>query len=355
MAKYIKSRHVTGVDYVVINGDSYKRTGNYLPISTTPTVPEADITKMYVGTCSAAERGEYSLSNGGTITVPSTASEFQVKFAGSSHNDTGTVILSAGGSTCNVQLSVNLLDQLVWDTGSSGTPNNHVFTTYPSTFVYTDCNNLQYDITLAGLGSFILTGKWKSNVPTGGGGGAGNYGATPGAYGYGVAGNQPGNYVYSDYIGGSSGYNPGITGIDPTLWICPEHPPVGESQKIWLQLSHDDPNGKTFQIGTGNNLEGFIPGQSGSETFQIFLPGSNNPGAPITVDVSGHFGPQTLDTYDKNNPLVFDSPGGFIAGSTPSGNEPPPAWKAANLHGGHHFYLQDTWGSTSAMIGYWVN
>jgi len=357
MAKYIKSRHVTGVDYVVINGDSYKRTGNYLPISTTPTVPEADITKMYVGTCSAAERGEYSLSNGGTITVPSTASEFQVKFAGSSHNDTGTVILSAGGSTCNVQLSVNSLDQLVWDTGSSGTPNNHVFTTYPSTFVYTDCNNLQYDISLAGLGSFILTGKWKSNVPAGGGGGGGGGGAQPGGYGYGMsiapAYGSPGVYEYSIYIGGS-GYAAGAYGIDPTLWICPEHPPVGESQKLWFELSHDDPDGKTFQIGTGVGLEGFIPGSVGSEMFEIFLPGSNSPSANITVKVPGSgYGALALDTYDINNPLTIDSP--FIAGTNSTPNQPPPEWKAANLAGGHHFYLQDTWGSTSAIIGYWVN
>jgi hypothetical protein len=307
---------------------------------------------MYVGTCSAAERGEYSLSNGGTITVPSTASEFQVKFAGSSHNDTGNVILSAGGSTCNVQLSVNLLDQLVWDTGSSGTPSNHVFTTYPSTFVYTDCNNLQYDITLAGLGSFILTGKYKGTA-SGGGGGGGSANSQPGAYGYGR--NSINGYSYFTYIGGSSGYTPGTTGIDPTLWICPEDPPVGAGQKIWLELSHDDPNGKTFQIGTGNAHEGFIPGTTGSETFEIFLPGSNDPTAPITIDISGHFGPITLDTYDVNNPLVIDSPGGFLQGSTPGGNTLiPPQWVAANMSGGHHFYIQDIWGSTSAMIGYWV-
>jgi hypothetical protein len=301
---------------------------------------------MYVGTCAAAERGEYDLTVGGTLTVPSTASEFQLKFTGATHQDTGTVILSANGSTCNVQLSVNSLDQLVWDTGTSGTPNNHVFTTYPSTFVYTDCNNLQYDISLAGLGSFILTGKWKGNVPASGGGGAGNYGTTPGAYGYGVTPGNPGDYTYSAYTGNASGVN-------STLWICPEHPPVGEGQKIWLNLSHDDPDGKTFQIGTGNANEGFIPGTSGGEVFEIFLPGANYPAAPITVKVVGYnYGAITLDTYDKNNPLTIDSP--FIAGAH-AGNQPPPQWVAANLGGGHNFYLQDTWGSTSAMIGYWVD
>ena len=158
MPKYIKSRDVQGIDYVLVDGVSYQRTGSFLPISSTTTTPLSDVTAMHVSSCSAADRGQFNLSEGGTLTIPSSG-EFQMKFAGVSADDTGILVLDDNGSTCNVLLSVNAIDNLVWDAGitPTGTPNGYEFITYPHTFSYTDCNSNIYDVTLAGLGSFFIT------------------------------------------------------------------------------------------------------------------------------------------------------------------------------------------------------
>lgn len=166
MPKYIKSRDVQGIDYVLVDGVSYQRTGSFLPISSTTTTPLSDITAMYVSSCSAADKGQFNLSEGGTLTVPTGDGEFQMKFAGVSADDTGILVLDDNGSTCNVLLSVNATDNLVWDAGAAptGTPNGYEFTNYPHTLSYTDCNSNIYDITLAGLGSFLITVK-PTGVP----------------------------------------------------------------------------------------------------------------------------------------------------------------------------------------------
>jgi hypothetical protein len=173
MPKYINSSYLSGGNFVVRdNGRVFKRTGNTVTksaayaarepkfSSTSLVIERPEVDKvMYVSTCSAAEKGEFILPKSGTLSVDVSAGEFQMKFEGGSAGDTGILELRDTASTCNVQLSVNSADNLVWDTGATGTPNNYEFITYPTTLSYTDCNNNVLDITLASLGSFILTGK----------------------------------------------------------------------------------------------------------------------------------------------------------------------------------------------------
>jgi hypothetical protein len=315
MAKYIKSRHVTGVDYVIISGDTYKRTGNYLPVSSTTTVPIADVKKMYVSTCSAADRGEYILPNSGTLSVDVSAGEFQMKFEGSAPGDNGILILQDTGSTCNVQLSVNAANNLVWDTGSTGTPNNYEFTSYPTTLNYTDCNNNVFDISLAGLGSFILTAK------PGSGAGA----ASPGSK---TCANPALDELQFAHGGGSSGQTDIMV---PANWCQPVNLPTA-SNKFDLRFTWNtaDLVANPWQAHVadwprdGDNITFYISGGM-AETVKV----STNSGAgnPVYVDISGQ--------YCVNNDFVTTPQGG-------SGDY------------NHVWCIQDTWGG-GLLLKYWTD
>lgn len=162
MPIYIKSRQVQGVNYVFHNGESYKRTGVTQPLSATTPLSATEYTKLYVKSCSAASLGEMGIPIGGTTDIDmASQSEVQLKFAGSTPGDTGELIFRNGSSTCSIELSVNGSKNLVWDTTGSGTPSAKEIpsASLPYTFAYQDCNMNRYDITLAGLGSYILQAK----------------------------------------------------------------------------------------------------------------------------------------------------------------------------------------------------
>ena len=162
MPIYFRSKQVKGVDYVFYNGKSYKRTGKYVPKSTTNSVPLSDIDIMYVESCSAAELGNLELDANGTLTVPTSTSEFQLKYKGENSGDTGILVLEDdNGNTCNISLSVNAVSALVFDVASSGVPSPHTFVTYPTTLDYVDCLSNQWKITFASKGSYYLVFDWQ--------------------------------------------------------------------------------------------------------------------------------------------------------------------------------------------------
>ena len=162
MPIYIKSRQVQGVNYVFHNGESYKRTGVTKPLSATTPLSGKEYTKLYVDSCSGAAMGETGIPVGGTTDIDtSTAGEFQLKFEGTDPGDTGELIFRNGSSTCSMILSVNDTGNPVWDATGTGTPSAYEIdkTSLPHTFAYEDCNSNRYEITLAGLGSFIFRTK----------------------------------------------------------------------------------------------------------------------------------------------------------------------------------------------------
>ena len=162
MPIYIKSRQVQGVNYVFHNGESYKRTGITKPLSATTPLSAQDYTKLYVDSCSGASMGETGVPVGGTTDIDtSTSGEFQLKFEGTNPGDAGELIFRNGSSTCSMILSVNNTGNPVWDATGTGTPSAYEIdkTSLPHTFAYQDCNNNRYEVTLAGLGSFIFRTK----------------------------------------------------------------------------------------------------------------------------------------------------------------------------------------------------
>lgn len=162
MPIYFRSKQVKGVDYVFYNGKSYKRTGKYVPKSTTSSVPLSDVDIMYVESCSAAELGNLELNVNGTLTVPTSTSEFQLKYKGENSGDTGILVLEdENGNTCNISLSVNAVSALVFDVASSGVPSPYTFVTYPTTLDYVDCLSNQWKITFASKGSYYLVFDWQ--------------------------------------------------------------------------------------------------------------------------------------------------------------------------------------------------
>ena len=309
MAKYIKSRHVTGVDYVIITGDTYKRTGNYLPVSSTTTVPIADVKKMYVSTCSAADRGEFTLPKSGTLSVDVSAGEFQMKFEGSLSGDNGILILQDTASTCNVQLSVNAADNLVWDVGSTGTPNNYEFTTYPTTISYTDCNNNVLDITLASLGSFILTGK-KTGIAGSSGGSSGKTCSN--------AGLTQLQFVH----GGSTSGNTDI--MVPGDWCQPVNLPTASNKfELRFLFPQTHLNTHSWQPTVVD-----WPRDGDNTTFHI----SGGGGEIIKVATDGQL-------YDISNQYCINND---------SVTTPP----AGNFYN-HNWCVQDTWGG-GVLLKYWI-
>jgi len=176
-AIYLRSKEVTGANYVSYNGVSYHRTGVFKKLSSTTTTPVSDVDLFYVNSCSAADYGQKELINGGTLSVPASATEFQLKFDGNNPGDEGILILGDNPSTCNVTLSVNAVGNLVFDPLSSGDPGGFEFITYPTTLNYTDCNSTVWSITLAAKGSFYLAFATTSPAAGGGGGGSGDWSA----------------------------------------------------------------------------------------------------------------------------------------------------------------------------------
>ena len=167
MPIYIKSRQVQGVNYVFHNGESYKRTGVTRPLSATTPLDTTDYTKLYVESCSAAALGEVLIPPGQTTDIDmATQGEVQLKFGGSNPGDTGELLFRNGTDTCSIELSVAPNSNLIWDAGDgvnagTGTPSGYEIdiTTLPHTFAYQDCNMNRYDVTLAGLGSYIIKAK----------------------------------------------------------------------------------------------------------------------------------------------------------------------------------------------------
>ena len=163
---YLKSKDVKGVEVVKYDGVCYTRTGVTSPASRVTLTPTTSVTPFYVD-CDGCLLGEQSLAVGSTLNIPNTADEIQIKFDSNTPNDTATIELSdptGVNSTCAVTLSVNGAQNLVFDALASGN-GPWEFTTVPMTINYVDCNTMKYDITLAGLGSYIVT---LSNTGSGG-------------------------------------------------------------------------------------------------------------------------------------------------------------------------------------------
>lgn len=180
MPKYTNSIHTRGVKFVEIDGITYKKTGRVRPLNSVPWVPDANVKRLYVDSCSAADFGEQVLSNGGTVTIPSTQTDFQFKFDSSNVGDTGTVKLSSPQGTCDVVVAVGATGNTVWDTGSNGAPNNVEFTNIGQTLTYTDCNNYEYAIRYAAKGSTIFNIKNQGRGAGSGGGGTSGGGTSGG-------------------------------------------------------------------------------------------------------------------------------------------------------------------------------
>lgn len=160
MPLYFNSKQVRGINYIQYNGKSYFRTGKVLPKDSTTTTPVSDVDFFYVSSCSAVELGEQVVNPGGSVTVPSSAVEFQLKFTGDMPGDMGDLILEAApGQTCTIALSVNALSALVFDGHETGVPSPHEFVAYPSSFDYSDCFGNNWLVTYAARGSYYLTFK----------------------------------------------------------------------------------------------------------------------------------------------------------------------------------------------------
>lgn len=209
-AIYLRSKEVKGANFVSYNGVSYRRTGVFKKLSSTTTTPVSDVDLFYVNSCSAADYGQKGLINGGTLSVPASATEFQLKFDGNNPGDEGILILGDAPNTCNVTLSVNSGGNLVFDPLSSGDPGGFEFITYPTTLNYTDCNSTVWNITLAAKGSFYLAFATSSPAAGGGGGGGVATCTNPVAYKPGVNSNGGDSYIGATVSGAD--YNTGANG-----------------------------------------------------------------------------------------------------------------------------------------------
>lgn len=176
MPKYTNSKHTRGVQFVEIDGVSYRKTGNFKPISTVNAVPDGDVTLLYVDSCSAADFGQQELTNGATIDIPEDQQSFQIKFDGVA-GDSANVVLKNTAGDCNIEVSVNIANQLVWDSGTGGVA--YTFTTIGEVLNYTDCNNTTYDVVYAGTGSWIITVKLTGTSSGGGSTGPTTYNILP--------------------------------------------------------------------------------------------------------------------------------------------------------------------------------
>lgn len=178
MPKYTNSRHTQGIQFVEIDGVSYRKTGNFKSISSVTHVPDEDVKLLYVDSCSAADFGQQELTNGSTVDIPETQQEFQIKFDGVA-GDTANVVLKNAAGDCNIEVSVNVAGQLVWDSGTGGVA--YTFTTIGEVLNYTDCNGNTYDVVYAGTGSWFITVKLTSRSSSGGGstGGPATYNILP--------------------------------------------------------------------------------------------------------------------------------------------------------------------------------
>ena len=164
MPIYFRSKQVKDLNFLKHNGKSYTRTGKHVPKSSTVTTPLSDCEPFYVTSCSATDFGNQIVIPGGTVTVPYSATEFQLKFTGKNAGDSGFLILEDSvGRTCTVQLSVNALSALVFDVQETGVPSPHTFDklSHPSTINYVDCMSHKWDITYAAQGSYYVTLYYK--------------------------------------------------------------------------------------------------------------------------------------------------------------------------------------------------
>lgn len=174
MPKYTNSKHTRGVNYVEIDGITYKRTGVIVPLASVSHVAANDVKLLYVNSCSAAAYGEQIIAPGGSVTIPTTQRNFQFKFDGNTPGDTGQIVLSSPAGTCDVDLRVNPAGNLLFDTLSTGSVSAYEFTTIGETLYYVDCNSFQYNITFSGVGSYIFSASNLGSIaPPAGGGGAG--------------------------------------------------------------------------------------------------------------------------------------------------------------------------------------
>lgn len=154
---YIKSKDVAGADVVEYDGVCYTRTGNTFKANSVSLTNASDVIKYFTD-CDGCATGQSDVAVGSTVNIPNSATSFQFKFAGAAEGDTATLDLS-GATTCSVLLSVNGDNNLVFDAATPPTGNGpHVFTSVPQTISYVDCQTHTYDITLASLGSYVLTG-----------------------------------------------------------------------------------------------------------------------------------------------------------------------------------------------------
>jgi hypothetical protein len=274
---------------------------------------------MYVSSCSAADRGEYTLPNSGTLSVDVSAGEFQMKFEGSATGDTGILILQDTGSTCNVQLSVNAAKNLVWDTGSTGTPNNYEFTSYPTTLNYTDCNGNVFDISLAGLGSYILTAKPSTSS---GGGASSNPKACT---------NPALDELEFDHGGGTSGQTDIMV---PGDWCQPVNLPTA-SNKFDLRFNwhHPDLVANPWQPTVVN-----WPRDGDTTTFYI----SGGNAEIVKVATQGLVG--NGEWVDISG--VYSYPNGDSV-TTPPGQTGTGEYN-------HVWSIQDTWGG-GLLLKYWTD
>lgn len=158
MPIFFRSNLVKGVNFLQYDGKSYYRTGKILPKDVTNTTPLSDVDLFYVNSCSATELGNQIIIPGGSVTVPTTATEFQVKFEGDAAHDRGSLILeSPNGQTCTISLSVSPTSALAFDTDYSGAPSPIIVNSYPTSFEYTDCLSNTWNVTWAAKGSYYLT------------------------------------------------------------------------------------------------------------------------------------------------------------------------------------------------------
>lgn len=176
MPKYINSDTLSGSNVVKLSdGRYYIRTGNYVSRTKAeaarsghaPTesllINDSQVDKVfYTATCSGAKAGEQLLTPGGSLTVNTVNTDLQIRFAGTTPGDTGTVVFDDGSTTCTTTLSVNAGGDLVFDVNGIGS-GPHVLTSYPTGFIYYDCNSNEYDLAFAARGSFIL-GLKRSHI-----------------------------------------------------------------------------------------------------------------------------------------------------------------------------------------------
>lgn len=238
MPKYTNSRHTQGIQFVEIDGVSYRKTGNFKSISSVTHVPDEDVKLLYVDSCSGADFGQQELTNGSTVDIPETQQEFQIKFDGGA-GDVANVVLKNTAGDCNIEVSVNVAGQLVWDSGTGGVA--YTFTTIGEVLNYTDCNNNTYDVVYAGTGSWIITVKKTGNSGSSSGGGGGGSTNNPQTWNYVLSlDNTTGSlgYVFEgDLPGGTAGYNlPTTITVGDTIDFDVYN--EGASAGSYLRISH---------------------------------------------------------------------------------------------------------------------